>query len=244
MQQQQQLFAAATASALATDDNNNDNSNNNFRQEFSSSTVSNTATNPGLSTTQQHVMRETQRQRTVRPGPTRQPYVKQSREESFLLSPQGTPIMISPNPQRFGTSEVARRQQQQQDCIAARLEFANGPTAVMMRRALSSDGLPIGQSDFELYSSPDTDGGYPSNTFMSFQDTVGTAPMGVAASPQGWVSEDETSSTRRPRRVSNGIMDRVARFETLAVDGMGRPTTPSHQNETSKSAVHISLRAL
>ncbi|EFX03391.1 c2h2 transcription factor [Grosmannia clavigera kw1407] len=162
------------------------------------------------------------------------PYVKQSREEAFLLSPQGTPVMIPSNSQQFGGQGTARRQQQQQqDCTAAQLEYANGHTAVMMRRALSSDGMPIGQPGFELYSSPDTDGGFPSNTFMSFQDTASSAPMGVAASPQGWVSEDDTSSTRRgSRRISNTIMDRVVKFESLAVDGMGRPTTPPHQHET------------
>ncbi|GJC77507.1 hypothetical protein ColLi_00345 [Colletotrichum liriopes] len=76
--------------------------------------------------------------------------------------------------------------------------------------------------DFELFAS---DSALSTPSFMNFSDTPGT--------PQGWISEGETASTRRSsRRISNGIMDRVNKFETMGME-MQRPMTPPHQDATS-----------
>lgn len=105
----------------------------------------------------------------------------------------------------------------------------------MMRKTLSGGGLPIQQQDFQLFANTSPHGLQSPNAFMNFQDasnTVGFPP--AATSPQGWASEDDTSSTRRAsRRVSNGIMDRVSKFEGMAME-MQRPATPPHQNDNSK----------
>jgi regulatory protein SWI5 len=64
-------------------------------------------------------------------------------------------------------------------------------------------------------------------TFMNFQESPST---------QGWTSEGDTTSTRRSsRRISNGIMDRVNKFETLGLEDLQRPITPPNQNAASKS---------
>ncbi|GJC91524.1 C2H2 transcription factor swi5 [Colletotrichum higginsianum] len=79
-----------------------------------------------------------------------------------------------------------------------------------------------GSKDFELFAS---DSALSTPSFMNFGDTPGT--------PQGWISEGETASTRRSsRRISNGIMDRVAKFETMGME-MQRPMTPPHQDATN-----------
>ncbi|CAK7217258.1 Metallothionein expression activator [Sporothrix bragantina] len=192
-QQQQQFMATAAVAAQAN-------------------------TNPGQTTTQQHVMQETQQQRTVRQGFEAQQLAKQSREQALLFAEQ----------QR----QQQQRQQQQQDCADASFDFYNGPTAAMMRKTLSGGGLPMQQQDFQLFASPNAQGLQVSTGFMNIQDAsniTGFPPS--AASPQGWTSEDDTSSTRRAsRRVSNGIMDRVSKFEGLAMD-LQRPATPPHQND-------------
>ena len=63
--------------------------------------------------------------------------------------------------------------------------------------------------------------------------TYAEFPESMPAS-QGWTSEGETTSTRRTaRRISNGIMDRVNKFETLT-DVTQRPGTPPNQNANGK----------
>ncbi|KAK7969967.1 hypothetical protein PG988_009040 [Apiospora saccharicola] len=77
--------------------------------------------------------------------------------------------------------------------------------------------------DFELYPSSSMS----TPTFMNFSES----PNGG----QGWISEGETSHSRRSsRRISNGIMDRVSKFENMhpGMEGSQRPLTPPHQNAT------------
>lgn len=57
-------------------------------------------------------------------------------------------------------------------------------------------------------------------TYAEFPEALGSA--------QGWTSEGETVSTRRTsRRISNGIMDRVNKFETLTDVTQGAGTPPN-----------------
>lgn len=81
--------------------------------------------------------------------------------------------------------------------------------------------------EFE-YFGPDSALSTP--TFMTFPEP---SPAG---SGQGWISEGETASThtrRTSRRISNGIMDKISKFEAMG-SGMGgsgqRPVTPPAQN--------------
>ncbi|KAL1902229.1 Metallothionein expression activator [Sporothrix stenoceras] len=176
-------------------------------------------TNQGHPT--QHVMQETQQQCTVRQGIDAQQFAKQSREQALLFARQ-----------QQKQQQQQQQRQQQQDCADASFDFYNGPTAAMMRKTLSGGGLPMQQQDFQLFANSGPHGLQSPTAFMNFQDasnTVGFPP--AATSPQGWASEDDTSSTRRAsRRVSNGIMDRVSKFEGMAME-MHRPATPPHQNE-------------
>lgn len=86
----------------------------------------------------------------------------------------------------------------------------------------SSPNSMTASQDFDLFPSSTLS----TPTFVNFQDS----PTGVP----GWISEGDTPSTRRgSRRISNAIMDRVAKFE-----GMGeipsRPLTPTQQNVTGE----------
>ncbi|SPQ24479.1 c3eab147-e774-4bce-9379-2d51f8b6f3ce [Thermothielavioides terrestris] len=72
-------------------------------------------------------------------------------------------------------------------------------------------------------------------TFMTFPDA---SPAG---SVEGWTSESDTASTqsrRASRRISNGILDKVAKFEALG-SGLDvpfrRPCTPSSQTGIASS---------
>ncbi|CAI4214718.1 unnamed protein product [Parascedosporium putredinis] len=59
-------------------------------------------------------------------------------------------------------------------------------------------------------------------TYVEFHETPAQA--------QGWTSEGEVGTVRRTaRRISNGIMDRVAKFEHLTEE-IQRPSTPPAQN--------------
>lgn len=82
--------------------------------------------------------------------------------------------------------------------------------------------------DFELYGA---DSALPTPTFLTF------AEVSPSQSPnQGWMSEGETTnSCRSSRRISNGILDRVAKFESMGPEPIqvGRPYTPPGQNDNS-----------
>jgi regulatory protein SWI5 len=81
----------------------------------------------------------------------------------------------------------------------------------------------IRSQDFELYPSSTLS----TPTFVTFNESPSGAP--------GWNSEGEVSSSRRSsRRISNGIMDRVSKFETMGTDNPERPATPPHQNANGK----------
>ena len=198
------------------------------RQDYT--TVS-TTTNPGLSTTPQHVLRETQQQRIARPGSSHTTYSDisstHSDSENFLISPHGTP-----QSQHF--VDVFSTHGQMDGMTG--LSFDSYMAPMMLKKSPSSfsTGNPLNQAqDFDFYG-PDSALSTP--TFMTFPDA---SPAGSA---QGWISESETASTqtrRTSRRISNGIMDKVAKFEAMGTASMGasepRPATPPTQNATGKS---------
>ncbi|KAI0401933.1 hypothetical protein F4802DRAFT_578348 [Xylaria palmicola] len=172
--------------------------------------VSNT-NNTGSATTPQRVVREAQQQCIARPGP-QQAYANLATDENYLVSPSATPLV-----QCFD--------QQWSDGLpglpdmSMPFDMYGGPMNVMLKKTdYHSNPNP---SQFEVY--PQSTISTP--TMMQFPDN----PMGTP----GWMSEDEMTSSRRgSRRVSNGIMDRVNKFENMSHELLQRPLTPPMQNET------------
>ncbi|KAI8670851.1 hypothetical protein NCS57_00558200 [Fusarium keratoplasticum] len=89
-------------------------------------------------------------------------------------------------------------------------------------QAAYADNMSAGKG-FDVF---DNSSAFSTPTFANFAESP-SAP--------GWVSEGDTSSTRRnSRRMSNDLMDRADRFD-LNVDGLPRPMTPPNQNLQSQS---------
>ncbi|KAI0116248.1 hypothetical protein F4776DRAFT_637327 [Hypoxylon sp. NC0597] len=177
------------------------------RQEFQ--TVSNATNNTG-SIQSQHVLREAQRQRIARPGP-QQAYANLASDENYLISPHGTPRTQSFDGQGFGNLPP-------QQGMQVNLDMYNGQMNAIIKNQESFSSNMTTSQDFDQFPSS----AMSTPTFMSFQDSPTGGP--------GWISEGETSSTRRSsRRISNGIMDRVNKFETLGLE-VQRPLTPPRQN--------------
>ncbi|OTB12256.1 hypothetical protein K445DRAFT_77175 [Daldinia sp. EC12] len=159
-----------------------------------------------------HVLREAQKQRIARPGP-QQAYANLASDDSYLISPHGTPPTQSFEGKGFGNLS------NQQD-MQINLDMYNGPMNVIFKKNQENFSSNMTSSqDFEQFPSA-----LSTPTLMSFQDSPTGGP--------GWISEGETSSTRRnSRRISNGILDRVAKFENLGID-VQRPLTPPRQDAT------------
>ncbi|KAI1464938.1 uncharacterized protein F4812DRAFT_145259 [Daldinia caldariorum] len=173
------------------------------RQEYT--TVSNSTNNNTGSITSQHVLREAQKHSIARPGP-QQAYANLASDDSYLISPHGTPRTQEFEGQGFGS--LSNQQDMQQD-MQIHLDMYNGRFSGNVTASQEFDQFP------SALSTP---------TLMSFQDSPTGGP--------GWISEEETSSTRRnSRRISNGIMDRVSKFEKLGID-VQRPLTPPRQDAT------------
>jgi regulatory protein SWI5 len=192
-----------------------------LRQEMNAVSMN---TNTGLATTpssRHHVLREAQQQRIqARPGPQQQQHpqvyanlASANDHENYLISPHGTP-----HNQRFDPSCF--------DPAAVPFDQYNAQMSMVMQKNQANMGPAMGSGkDFELFA-PDSAMSTP--TFMNFHESP--------AAVQGWISDGDTNSTRRTsRRISNGIMDRVAKFETMGIDGSQRPITPPNQNANSKS---------
>ncbi|OHE91276.1 hypothetical protein CORC01_13434 [Colletotrichum orchidophilum] len=172
-----------------------------------------------------HVLREAQQQRIqARPGPRQQAHLRQHSQqqihrrqqmymasndhENYLMSPHGTPQAQRFDASCFDSSPIQYNQ------------YGNQMNDMMAKSQQAYAANMGGNKDFELFGS---DSALSTPSFMNFSDTPNT--------PQGWISEDETASTRRSsRRISNGIMDRVNKFETMGVEQMQRPMTPPRQD--------------
>jgi regulatory protein SWI5 len=203
---------------------------------------SHTTNNPGLATTPQHVLREAQQQSVARPGPSQAttgyanlaPNIAPGDDtEKYLLSPHGTP-----HSQRFVDAMAQQQQERLEDMDTPPFDSYMGPINVIVKKnqvnfgttyGLNPDMSPV--QDFEMFA-PDSALSTP--TFMTFPDA---SPVG--GSQQGWISEDETASTRRTsRRISNGIIDRVNKFESMGTEIAQRPATPPNRNAISKFPTH------
>lgn len=158
---------------------------------------------------QHHVLREAQQQRIqARPGPHQNPYANlaPTGAENYLVSPHGTPQTQRFDPSCFDPNNLPF------DPYSAAADIN-----VMMIKGQAGYGDDMsGGKEFDIFNN---DSALSTPTFINFPD-------GTPAT-QGWASEGDTSSSRRTtRRISNGIMGRVSKFENLSVDGLERPMTP------------------
>ncbi|KAL2128426.1 hypothetical protein VTI74DRAFT_9201 [Chaetomium olivicolor] len=190
------------------------------RQQFASATTHSASqqdytTVGGLPTSVQHRTPEAQNQRAVRPGSALSNYSEHD-EDNFLISPQ-----VTPQSRRF--ANVMAAQGAMTDVNSLQLDAYLG-SYDMTKSPNFSNGNAIDPSrDFDFFV-PDSTLSTP--TFLTFPDS---------SPAHGWNSENETAGTqsrRASRRISNGIMDKVAKFEALGsgLDGSSRPCTPSDQD--------------
>jgi regulatory protein SWI5 len=149
--------------------------------------------------------------------------------EKYLLSPHGTP-----HGERFVNVIAHQQQEQLRDIDALPFDSYMGPINMIVKKNqvnfIATYGLNIDMDpaqDFDLLAPEST---LSTPTFMTFPDA---SP--VVTPQQGWISEDETASTRRAsRRISNGIIDRVNKFESIGAETAQRPMTPPNRNAASK----------
>ncbi|KAJ1325930.1 regulatory protein SWI5 [Microdochium nivale] len=180
--------------------------------------VSNNTNNTGYNHTQ-HVLREAQQQRTAGPGHRHQlstptsvavseQFADLSSDENYLLSPHGTP-------QRFGGHSFGAFQSSP---MQSPLGMYNAAASMAIHQ---NNNMLNASQDFELFPSS----ALSSPTFINVHDNASAGP--------DWFSDsDNTTSRRGSRRVSNGIMDRVTKFETMASEEISRPLTPTqHKSE-------------
>ncbi|KAL2261044.1 hypothetical protein VTK26DRAFT_4780 [Humicola hyalothermophila] len=184
------------------------------------------AANPGSATAAQPALREAQQQRAARHDQSQSTFPdvpvhqQQDDSDSFLLSPQ-----VTPQSQRFMNALSDQGHMTDMSGISFEsylaLDMMKTPTGFESSNAIDPS------RDFDFFG-PDSALSTP--TFMTFPDSS------PASTGHGWISETETASTqsrRTSRRISNGIMDKFAKFEALGsgVDTpFQRPTTPSSQS--------------
>ncbi|KAI1339895.1 hypothetical protein F5Y15DRAFT_423717 [Xylariaceae sp. FL0016] len=187
-----------------------------MRQDFHMVSNNGTNNNTGFASTPQHVLREAQQQRIARPGPQQAAYANLAADENYLVSPNTTPQLPNYGGQCFDGLPNC------QNNMSLGFDMYNGPMNVIVKKNQASFGnnSNVTSPDFELFPSSSLS----TPTFMTFQDSP-NAP--------DWMSEGESSHSRRnSRRISNGIMDRVSKFEGMTIESPERPLTPPHQNAT------------
>ncbi|KAJ4291360.1 Metallothionein expression activator [Collariella sp. IMI 366227] len=172
--------------------------------------------NPGLPTTTPHILHEAQQQRTtIRPSSALSSY-SQHDEDNFLISPQ-----VTPQTRRF--ANIMPGQEPMVDVSGLQYDAYLGSFDMLKSPNFAAANAIDPSRDFDFFV-PDSTLSTP--TFLTFPESNPA---------QGWNSETETAGTqsrRGSRRISNGIMDKVAKFEAMGpgLDGSSRPCTPSNQD--------------
>jgi regulatory protein SWI5 len=160
-------------------------------------------TNPGFQTTPQHILRETQQQRLARPG---QQFVQFDNDENYLSSPN-----VTPQRQSFDTGCT----NQYREPMHQHQYSYSGPINTVI--GLNSNNFNAGH-DFNLFAS---EGPMTPSAYLDFS-------AGFETASQGSNSGHHSRRSSAGRRISGGIVDRVAQFESLAIQspGIPRPLTP------------------
>ncbi|KAF7929819.1 uncharacterized protein EAE97_009416 [Botrytis byssoidea] len=164
-------------------------------------------TNIGYQSTQQHILRETQQQRLVRPG--QQPFPIYDNDENHFVSP-----LVTPHRQSFdaGCSNPYEVQGHQHSYSYS------GP----MNPIIPVDPNFNGNNEFDFFTTNTA----MTPTFMEFfQDSE---VQSVHSQPSS-----ANHSRRSSRSITGVILDRVAQFENLALKSPSRPITPPDANSTN-----------
>ncbi|KAK4122018.1 hypothetical protein N657DRAFT_665248 [Parathielavia appendiculata] len=196
------------------------------RQEYVS--VSMPPPNTGPPSTPRHELRDTQQQHTARPSHVQHTSIAQDISEGFIHSPQ-----VTPQSRRFANGEASHDHQADLhdlpfDPFSASLSLCDRSVFDRSVNRLNENGIDV-SVDMEFYGRENT---ISTPSFMTFPDSspADTCP--------GWVSETDTASShsqRSSRRISNGIMDKVAKFEVLGSElNPSRPCTPIHQTTNDR----------
>ncbi|KAG6018117.1 hypothetical protein E4U54_002727 [Claviceps lovelessii] len=157
-----------------------------------------------------HILQEAQQQRIeARPGPQQFHYASIASKdgEEFLISPHGTP-----QSQRFDASCF--------DGMPVQFPYHGGSQWNMMTQKNhdSFTNNMAGGDNLDLYSQANA---LATPAFMDFPDS---------SAGQAWSLCDEAAPRRNSRRISDGIMERVSKFENIGMESPHRPTTPLNQN--------------
>lgn len=174
-------------------------------------------TNTGYQTTQQHILREAQQQRLARPG---QQFDQFDNDENYLNSPTVTPHRQSFDARCTNQYANAGYNQNQN-----RWSYSGAINTII-------DVNPnqfSGSNDFNLFSNDQI---LSPSAFIDFS---------AAFDNLSDATRSEGNSRRNSRRISGGILDRVAQFENLALQSPHpqRPITPPNQNAASELSKKI-----
>jgi regulatory protein SWI5 len=162
-------------------------------------------TNQGYQTTPQHILQETQQQRLARPGQQFQTF---DNDENYLHSP-----IVTPHRQSFDTACASPYG----DHMGATHYPQSGSINVTMQ--VDPNLFQMG-SDFNLFTSEQA---LTPSAYLDFS-------TGFETTNQLQSGENSRRSSGG-RRISGGLVDRVAQFESLSMKSP-RPITPPTQNIT------------
>ncbi|KAL2072042.1 hypothetical protein VTL71DRAFT_11385 [Oculimacula yallundae] len=149
---------------------------------------------------------ETQQQRLARPG--QHQFAQFDNDENYLNSPT-----VTPQRQSFDagcTPQYGNRMSQSQ------FQFPGPINTIINVDPNSFNGNP----DFDLYQQEAV---MTPSAYLDFS-------AGFENASQGTNSQSHSRRSSAGRRISGGILDRVAQFEHLALQSPCRPTTPPSQN--------------
>ncbi|KAF4589285.1 Metallothionein expression activator [Ophiocordyceps camponoti-floridani] len=169
---------------------------------------------------------------TRRTQQTSSPVARQSYKQQRIQACPGTPIPHHhpppPYADGFLASPHATPQAHRFDPASAC--FDGGPVpfdpygaqlSLMMQKNQESYGNNMAEAkDLGLYAHD-----------VDLTTPAFVAPFPDSPSGQNWSTDD--GPVRAVRRISNGIVDRVHKFETLGMESVHRPMTPPSQNATS-----------
>lgn len=181
------------------------------RQTPPQETISVSTINQGYQTTSQHILRETQQQRLARPG---QNFTTFDNDENYLRSP-----IVTPNRQSFD----ATCSDQYGEQVPSSPYHFDGPI---------NSTIQIDPNTFNE--------GTSLNLFASETAMTPTEFLDFSAGFENGHGFQSSGTSRRSsgRRISNGIVDRVAQFEQLALKSP-RPVTPPNQHVPGNSELPL-----
>lgn len=179
-------------------------------------------TNNGFHQTQQHILREAQQQRLARPGQQQQvPRHNRINDENYLISP-----LASPQSHCFDSGFVGSYGDFQPNQPTHAPYSAQIHTPVKAEPNVSSRNNYFRDEDPILFP----DDGLPS-AYMDFSGV-----LEEDAGQENWGTIRPSTRPSSSRRVSGGIADRVAVFESMIGEQLcSRPITPPMQHASSMS---------